>query len=276
MKIVYAGTPDFAVAPLHAIINAGHEVVAVITQEDKPVGRKGIITPPPVKAFAVEQGIPVFQPKKIREEVSKVKALGGELMVTCAFGQILSQEVLDCFEKGVWNIHASLLPKYRGASPIQWSVINGDTHTGITLMKTETGLDTGDILLVKRTEILENETAGELSARLSALGAVAITEGLELIEKGNVQLLLQDESQATVVKKITKEQAKINWNTSGKEIVNLIHGMNPAPVAYTLSDQKPVNLYRAAFMEYSGEEPCGTVLNLPKKLAVKCIDGAVI
>lgn len=276
MKIVYAGTPDFAVAPLQAILNAGYEVVAVVTQQDKPTGRKGVITPSPVKSFALERGIPVFQPQKIRNEVEAVRSFGADLMVTCAFGQILSQEVLDCFPKGVWNIHASLLPKYRGAAPIQWSVINGDTHTGVTIMKTEAGLDTGDILLVKRTAIELNETAGELSARLSLLGAEAIVEGLKFIERGDAQLLLQDNAQATVVKKITKEQAKIDWNKTGREIVNLIHGMNPAPVAFTLLEGNSVNVYRASFVEYTGEELCGAVLGLPKKLAVKCADGAVV
>ena len=276
MKVIYAGTPDFAVQPLQAIISAGYEVVAVVTQEDKPVGRKGIITPPPVKTFALGHGIPVFQPKRIRDEVETLKKFGADIMITCAFGQILSREVLNCFEKGVWNIHASLLPKYRGASPIQWSVVNGETHTGVTVMKTEEGLDTGDILLVKRTQILNGETAGELSARLSALGAEAIVEGLKIIEKGEPALLLQDESKATVVKKITKEQAKIDWNQKGKDIVNLIHGMNPAPVAFTVLDEKPVNLYRAAFTDYAGNEPCGEVVFIPKKLAIKCDDGAVI
>ena len=276
MKIVYAGTPEFALAPLEAILNAGHEVVAVITQQDKPTGRKGIITPPPVKVFALGHGIPVFQPEKIRNEVQTLQNLQAEAMVTCAFGQILTQEVLNCFEKGVWNIHASLLPKYRGASPIQWSVINGDTHTGITIMQTQTGLDTGDILLVKRTEIYDGETSGELSARLSVLGAEAIVEGLSLIEKGDTQLLMQDEAQASTVKKISKEQAKIDWSQSGKSIVRLIHGMNPSPVAFSLLEGLPVNVYRASFTEYAGDEPCGTVLPVRKKLVVKCADGGVV
>lgn len=276
MKIVYAGTPDFAVAPLQAIIDAGHEVVAVITQRDKPVGRKNIVTPPPVKQFALAHGIPVFQPEKIRNEVETVCAFKADVMITCAFGQILSQEVLNAFPKGVWNIHASLLPKYRGASPIQWSIINGDSHTGITLMKTEVGLDTGDILLVKRTEIYPDETAGELSDRLSRLGAEAVVEGLCFIEKGDLQLLLQDDAKASVVKKITKEQAKINWSQQGREIINFIHGMNPSPIAYALVGEQSVNVYRASFIEYAGDEVCGTVLDIPKKLAVKCANGGVV
>jgi methionyl-tRNA formyltransferase len=279
MKIVYAGTPDFAVAPLRAIVEAGYTVAAVITQKDKPVGRKGILTPPPVKTFALGHGIPVLQFDKIRNEAEAVKTLGADVMITCAFGQILSAEILDLFPLGVWNIHASLLPKYRGAAPIQQAVIDGEKYTGITVMKTEVGLDTGDILLVKRTEILPSETAGELSDRLSVLGAEAIKESLPLIESGSPALLLQDNAQATVVKKITKEQGKIDWTKKGVEIVDLVRGMNPAPVAFTTLDGQNINVYLASFMEYReyrGDEVCGTVLSIPKKLVVKCSDGGVV
>ena len=154
MKIVFAGTPEFAVKPLVEIVASGFSVVGVITQEDKPQGRKGILTPPPVKTKALELGLPVLQPKKIRDEVEAVKALGGDLLVTCAYGQILTQAVLDAFPLGVWNIHAGLLPAYRGASPIQSCILNGDKETGVSIMKTELGLDCGDVLTVKKTEIL--------------------------------------------------------------------------------------------------------------------------
>lgn len=276
MKIVYAGTPEFAVEPLKQILSAGYEVVAVVTQEDKPVGRKAIMTPPPVKQFALEHGIPVFQPKKIRNEADAVRALGGDIMVTCAFGQILSREILDIFPMGVWNIHASLLPKYRGASPIQYAVIDGEAYTGVTIMRTEEGMDTGDILLVKRTAIGENETAGELSERLSVLGGEAITEGLAYIVQGEPALLMQDESAATVVRKITKEQAKIDWTKDAVAVKNFIHGMNPSPVAYTQLNGGNVNVYRAGAVEYEGGERNGEVIVLSKKLAVKCGHGAVL
>lgn len=163
MKIVYAGTPRFAVAPLKKIIGEGYGVAGVVVQPDKPQGRKGILAPPPVKAFALERGLTVFQPQKIRAETDALKALGGDILITCAYGQILTQEVLDLFPLGVWNIHASLLPKYRGASPIQSAVLNGERETGVTVMKTALGLDTGDILLSLKTEIGEKETFGELS-----------------------------------------------------------------------------------------------------------------
>ena len=278
MKILYAGTPEFAVEPLKRILDAGYDVVGVVTRRDKPTGRKGIITPPPVKTFALERGIPVFQPARIRDEAEKVAAFGADLMVTCAFGQILSREILDLFPLGVWNIHASLLPKYRGAAPIQQCIIDGETHTGVTVMKTETELDAGDILLVKRIKIGEKETAGELAVRLSVLGGEAVEEGLRLIaaENGRPALLLQDKAQATFVGKITKEQAKIDFSLAGKKIVDLIRGMNPEPTAYFLAEGKPVNVYRASFLPYDGAEPCGTVLNIPKKAAVKCADGMVV
>lgn len=278
MKILYAGTPEFAVEPLKRILDAGYDVVGVVTRRDKPTGRKGIITPPPVKTFALERGIPVFQPARIRDEANAVAAFGADLMVTCAFGQILSREILDLFPLGVWNIHASLLPKYRGAAPIQQCIIDGETHTGVTVMKTETELDAGDILLVKRIKIGEKETAGELAVRLSVLGGEAIEEGLRLIaaENGRPALLLQDKAQATFVGKITKEQAKIDFSLAGKKIVDLIRGMNPEPTAYFLAEGNPVNVYRASFLPYDGAEPCGTVLNIPKKAAVKCADGMVV
>ena len=276
MKILYAGTPEFAVPPLQKILESGHEVVGVITRRDKPTGRKKIITPPPVKVFALGHGIPVFQPVRIRDEVQTVASFGADLMVTCAFGQILSRQILDLFPRGVWNIHASLLPRYRGAAPIQQCIIDGETHTGVTVMKTETELDAGDILLVKRTPIGETETAGELAARLSLLGAEAIAEGLKLIEAGSPALLLQDKSQATFVGKITKEQAKIDFSLPGKKIVDLVRGMNPEPTAYFLHKGTPVNVYRASFLPYAGEEPCGTVLALPARAAIRCADGAVV
>ena len=284
MKIVFAGTPDFAVAPLQNIIDSGFEVVGVITQTDKPQGRKGILTPPPVKTLAEKYGIPVLQPEKIRDEVEKVRALGGDILVTCAYGQILTQAVLDSFLLGVWNIHAGLLPQYRGASPIQSCIINGESETGVCVMKTELGLDCGDILLVEKTPILDAETYGELSDRLSLLGAKLIVEGLKLLESGNYTLTPQGERGVNVVRKITKEQARVDFSKTAKEIVDLVRGMNPAPVAYTLLGENKMNIYRAERAALTEEEQnnyaaavCGEVLSdKPKRgLLVKCKDGAV-
>ncbi|MBQ8405764.1 MAG: methionyl-tRNA formyltransferase [Clostridia bacterium] len=284
MKILFAGTPDFAVAPLKNIIENGFEVVGVITQTDKPQGRKGILTPPPVKQFALERGLPVLQPEKIREQIDEVQAFGADILVTCAYGQILTQAVLDLFPMGVWNIHAGLLPKYRGASPIQSCIINGESTTGVCVMKTELGLDCGDILLVAETPITETETYGELSDRLSVLGAETIVDALRLLESGNYTLTPQGEEGVGVVRKISKDHAKVDFSKSVKEVVDLIRGMNPAPVAYAELDGNKINLYRAERAALTDEENaalssavCGEVLSdKPKRgLLVKCADGAV-
>ena len=284
MKIVFAGTPDFAVAPLRQIIGAGFEVVGVITQTDKPQGRKGILTPPPVKVLAEKYSLPVLQPIKIRDEVESVKALGGDILITCAYGQILTQAVLDAFPMGVWNIHAGLLPQYRGASPIQSCILNGEEETGVSIMKTELGLDCGDVLLVEKTPVTETETYGELSERLSLLGAELIVKALRLLESGDYTLTPQGEYGINVVRKINKEQALVNFSKAAKEIVNLVRGMNPSPVAYALLAGDKVNIYRAEKAVLTDEEQlvcdnavCGEVLSdKPKRgLLVKCQDGAV-
>ncbi len=284
MKIVFAGTPDFAVAALKNIIECGFEVVGVITQVDKPQGRKGILTPPPVKTAAVAYGIPVLQPEKIRDEIDNIKALGGDIMVTCAYGQILTQAVLDIFPKGVWNIHAGLLPKYRGASPIQSCILAGETQTGVSIMKTELGLDCGDVLCVEETEIQPLETYGELSDRLSKIGAALIVRALTMLNSGEYTLTPQGEDGVQVVRKINKEHAKIDFNKPCLDIVNLVRGMNPAPVAYTDLEGNKINVYRAekavlteAEIEDCAAAVCGQVLSdSPKRgLLVKCGDGAV-
>lgn len=279
MKIVYAGTPSFAVEPLKKIIENGYTVVGVITQTDKPQGRKGTLTPPPVKVFAESKNIPVLQPVKIREELDAVKALGGDILITCAYGQILNAETLELFEKGVWNIHAGLLPKYRGASPIQSCILAGEKETGVSIMKTELGLDCGDVLLVEKTKIGETETAGELSLRLSEIGANAIVDALKLLEKGDYTLQKQSDEGVNVVRKIGKEQAKIDFSKTAEEIVNLVRAMNPEPTAYSCVNGLKVNVFLAEtceeFADADGEY--GEVLcESPKKgLIVKCNGGAI-
>ena len=284
MKIVYAGTPDFALAPLQALIDNHFEVVGVITQEDKPQGRKAILTPPPVKLLAQKYGIPVIQPKKIRDEIDAVKGLGGDVMITCAYGQILTQAVLDCFEKGVWNIHAGLLPKYRGASPIQACILNGESETGVSIMKTELGLDCGDVLCVEKTPVHETETCGQLSARLSQIGANLLLTALRSLQSGEYTLTPQCEEGVCVVRKIHKEQAKINFTDTCKDIVNLVRAMNPAPVAYTACGALKLNVYEVEQALLNDEEQallatavCGEILSdkVRRGLLVKCGDGAV-
>ena len=284
MKLIFAGTPDFAVAPLQKIYENGFEIVGVVTQIDKPQGRKGILTPPPVKTAAERLGIPVFQPEKIRDHVDELRALNADLLVTCAYGQILTQAVLDSFSMGVWNIHAGLLPKYRGASPIQSCILNGETVTGVSIMKTELGLDCGDVLCVEETPITETETCGELSDRLSLLGAELIIKALKTLESGNYTLTPQGEEGVGVVRKINKEHAKIDFSKTAKEIVDLVRGMNPAPIAYTELEGNKLNIYRAEKAVLTDEESAilqtaafGEVLSdKPKRgLLVKCADGAV-
>ncbi len=284
MKVVFAGTPDFAVAPLQKIIDSRHEVVGVITQTDKPQGRKGILTPPPVKVLAEKYALPLLQPERIKNEAEGMRALGGEVLITCAYGQILTQEILDVFPKGVWNIHAGLLPAYRGASPIQSCILAGERETGVSVMKTELGLDCGDILLVEKTPIGEYESYGELSERLSKLGSELILTALDRLESGEYTLVPQGSEGVGVVRKIHKEQAKVCFSWTAREIVNVVRAMNPAPVAYAVLGENKLNIYRA---EEAGIDPAdweryqeareGEVLfDKPKKgLVVKCLGGAV-
>lgn len=284
MKILFAGTPDFAVAPLQNLIDNGCEIVGVVTQVDKPQGRKGILTPPPVKLLAEKYAIPVFQPDKIKEHVETLKSFGADVMITCAYGQILTQAVLDVFPKGVWNIHAGLLPNYRGASPIQSCILNGEEETGVSVMQTELGLDCGAVLCVERTPISPTETYGELSARLSQIGAELIIKALRLLESGEYVLTPQAETGVNIVRKINKEHARVDFSKPVAEVVNLVRGMNPSPVAYALLSGNTVNIYRAERAVLTEEElqtfaaaVCGEVLSdkVKRGLLVKCADGAV-
>jgi len=278
MKIVFLGTPDFAVKSLQALIGSLHEVIAVVTQPDKPVGRKGVPTPSPVKVFALEKGIKVLQFDKIRVQgVEELKKLAPDAMVTCAFGQILSQEIIDIAPYGIINVHGSLLPKYRGAAPIQYAVINGDKETGVTIMKTEAGIDSGDILAVKRTAVGENETAGELFDRLSELGAEILVETLDRLEKGLVTPVKQDATKATYVKMIKKQDAKLDFTLSAKKIKCFVLGMNPWPVAFTGLNGKMLKIFKCDVVDYKAEGVCGQVVCAQpiKGLIVKCGDGYV-
>lgn len=271
---MYLGTPDFAVKPLENLINNGYEIVAVVTNPDKPVGRKKILTPPPVKVLAEKYGIKVLQYTKIRlEGVDDLLELKPDLMITCAFGQILSQEIIDIPKCGVINIHASLLPLYRGASPIHNAILNGDKKTGITLMKTDIGLDTGDILMQKELEIFEEETCGELFDRLSVLGAEMIVEMLPLIKNGEILPVKQDHSKATLTKIFKKEDACISWGDSAQNIINKIRAFNPSPIAYTLIGGLPFKIYQAKICQLKGEP--STILKADTELVIACGDYSV-
>lgn len=269
MKIVFAGSPAFAVPALEALINCdGCKVVAVITQPDKPVGRKQILTPTPVKSIALSHGLPVLDLAKIRDHVEEIKEIGADLMITCAYGQILTQDILNCFPKGVWNLHASLLPKFRGASPIQSAIFAGESYTGVTVMKTELALDSGDMLLVKRCEI-SNKTCGELTEELSALAADAALEAVEYLKSGKVQLLMQDEARVSFCKKIQKSDCKIDFSKPAQEVLRAVKAFSPSPAAYCLFNGLTLNILNADLAEDEGK--CGEVLSADKRgITVAC------
>ncbi len=272
MRIVYAGSPEYAVKPLAALLEAGHDIACVVTQPDKPVGRKRILTPTPVKQFALIKGLRVIDSAKISGCAEELKALGAEIMITCAYGQLLTAPVLAAFSRGVYNLHASLLPKYRGASPVQSAILAGEEYTGVTVMKTELALDCGDILLVKRVKI-DGRTCGELSEELSALSAQAAVEAVKLLESGDGSLLVQDEGAATYCKKIKKEDARVDFSLPSDKVVNLINAMSPSPAAFASLNGAAVNFLGAAKAEGEGE--CGTVLRADKRgVVVACGKGA--
>lgn len=268
MKIVFAGSPEFALPALKRLYEGGNDIIAVITQPDKPAGRKKILTPTPVKSYALEAGIKVYDFAKIRDHAAEVAALGADIMITCAYGQILSKEILNCFPMGVWNLHASLLPEFRGASPVQAAILAGKEYTGVTVMKTEPALDSGDILLVKRCRV-DNKTCGELSKELSVLAAEAAAEAVGYLEAGNVQLLLQDESRATYCKKIQKEDCKLNFAEPAGEVLKKIKAFSPQPAAYCGFNGAPLNILNAELSAEAGR--AGEVLCADKSgIAVAC------
>ncbi len=275
MRIVYMGTPDFAVPALEKLAQSpDYTVAAVFTQPDKPKGRKMVMTPPDVKVCAEKLGIPVFQPSSMRSEeaYNSLKELNPDVIVVAAYGQILPKAVLDLPKFGCVNIHGSLLPKYRGAAPIQQSVLDGEKVTGVTTMLMDVGLDTGDILLKAETEIGENETAGELFDRLAVLGGELIIETLDKLKKGEITPQKQDESLATHTSKISKELCPIDFNKSAFEVHNKVRGLNPWPVAVTKIAGKTVKVYSSRVSDMSGA--AGTILSL-KPFVVACGDKSV-
>lgn len=268
MNIVYMGTPDFAVPALEKLA-ANHNVTAVFTQPDKPQGRKMILTPPDVKVCAQKLGIPVFQPKsmKAEESLELVKQQNPDVIVVAAYGQILPKAVLDVPKYGCVNIHGSLLPKYRGAAPIQQAVLNGDRVTGITTMLMDVGLDTGDILLTKETEIGENETSAALFDRLSVLGGELILETLSALENGTVTPKKQDESLAIHTSKIDKSLCPIDFTKSAQEIHNQVRGLYSWPIATAVIGGKKVKIHKTLLSDKSGQ--AGTILSI-KPLIIAC------
>lgn len=274
MNIVFMGTPDFAVPALKAIANSNHTVSGVFTQPDKPRGRKMIMTPPDVKVCAEELNVPVFQPKsmKSQEALQILTDLKPDVVVVAAYGQILPQAVLDVPRFGCINIHGSLLPKYRGASPIQQAVLNGDKVTGVTTMLMNAGLDTGDILLSVKTEIGENETSGELFDRLAQLGGELILKTLDVVENGTAEPKKQDDSFATHTSKIDKSLCPIDFSKPSFEVHNKIRGLNPWPIATAKLCGKNVKIFSSKLSELRGAS--GTVLSV-KPLVIGCGEKSV-
>lgn len=255
MRVIYMGTPDFAVNTLEQLIKSSHEVVAVFTQPDKPQGRKQQLVMPPVKRVALEHDIPVYQPVKIREPeyVELVRSLKPDVIVVAAFGQILTEDILNAPQFGCINVHASLLPRYRGASPIQWSILNGDKETGVTIMRMDVGVDTGDIILQKRLPIAPDETADTLFDKLAAMGGPLVLEVLEQLSAGTVSYRKQDEEQACHVKMLKKEMGLIEWSKSAVTLERLVRGLNSWPCAYTFLDGKQLKIWSSEVCSFETE-----------------------
>ena len=276
MKIIFMGTPDFAAASLEALIASRHEIQAVVTQPDKPKGRKGELTPSPVKVIAKREGIKVYQPLKVRDEefVKTLRAYNPDVMVVVAFGQIIPLSILQMPKYGCVNIHGSLLPKYRGAAPIQWAVLDGEKETGITTILMDEGIDTGDILLKKTIQIDTDETSGSLFDKLMALGAETILETLDELEKGNLTPTKQGESPTAYAKMLTKAMGLIDFTKSAKELDCFVRGMNPWPSAYTLLAGKTLKLWKVRAVEGGGK--AGSVIEIGKEsFTIACGEGAI-
>ena len=277
LRIVFMGTPEFACPTLQRLIDRGENVIAVVTQPDRPKGRGQRPEPPPVKTVAERHGIPVFQPVKVRtpESIDHIQELAPDLVVVVAFGQILPQRLLDIPRFGCINVHASLLPRYRGAAPLNWCLINGETETGVTTMQMDAGLDTGDMLLMKRTPIGPDEDARSLHDRMSLLGAEALTETLDILVAGNLQPAKQNDAETCYAPLLKKETGEINWSRKPVEIKNLIRGVTPWPGAYTWLNGLFLKVFKVRTAEGAGEP--GVVLAAGRDgIEVACTGGSVI
>ncbi len=276
LKTVFMGTPDFAVGTLQGLIDAGVDLIAVYTQPDRPKGRGKKLAPPPVKELALEQGIPVFQPVKLRDPVAvaELQQLAPDLIVVVAYGQILPQSVLDIPKFGCINVHASLLPKYRGAAPINKAIVDGETVTGITTMLMDAGLDTGDMLVKKSLEIGPDETAGELHDRLAVLGRETMEETLQQVLKGTLSPEKQQDDNSTYAPMMKKEDGLIVWTLSAQEIHDRVRGLAPWPGAFTLLDGEVLKISRTEVSEGAGE-PGAVLAANTNGVDVACGDGVV-
>ena len=266
MKIVFMGTPEFAVPCLQKIIDEGHEVLAVVTQPDKPKGRGKKLAMPPVKELALKYNIDVYQPVKAREDsfVEKLKEINPELIVVVAFGQILPKSILDIPKFGCVNVHASLLPKYRGAAPLNWVIINGEEKTGVTTMYMDVGLDTGDMILKSEIPLDDEITAGELHDKMMVQGAEVLKDTIDLISKGEAPREKQNDEETCYSPIMDKSLGNIDWSKSATDIHNLIRGVNPWPSSYTTYDKQTMKIWKTKVLDKLSEKTPGTILSVDK------------
>lgn len=278
MKVLFMGTPDFAVPSLEALIRAGHEVCAVFSQPDRPSGRGMKLLPPAVKVAAMEHNIPVHQPTKLKNEALKplLEEYKPDVIAVVAYGRILPKYILDYPKYGCINVHGSLLPKYRGAAPIQWAVLNGDEKSGVCTMYMDEGLDTGDIIECVETPIGENETAESLFDRLSTIGAETLVSTLKLLEEGTATRTKQNEDEATYARMLTREDGKIDWSKSTREVLNVIRGSFSWPIAYTVLNDVKIKIYHAQKGNKT-KERAGKVVSIDAKgMEVACGNGETV
>ncbi len=279
MKIIFMGTPDFSVGTLEALIQAGHEITLVVSQPDKPKGRGHELAPTPVKLVAQRHGLKVFQPKKLRdpETIKVLEETPADVIVVIAFGQIVPAAVLHMKKYGCINVHGSLLPKYRGAAPIQWAVIDGEKESGVTIMQMDEGLDTGDMLLKKAVPLEDKETSGSLFDKLAELGASACVEALEKLEKGELKPEKQGESPTEYARMLTKDMGELDFTKSAAELERLIRGLNPWPSAYTKLGDKVLKIWAAEVCGRKDDKAaCGEITEVAKDaFTVACGEGAL-
>ncbi len=277
MKVVFMGTPDFAVPCLQALIDNGHSVVGVFSQPDKPKGRHYVLTPPPVKECALKNSIPVYQPTTLKDgqALEILKELNPEVIIVVAYGKILPVEILNLPPRGCINMHASLLPKLRGAAPIQWSILNGFAQTGVTAMQMDEGLDTGDMLLKASTEIGEDETAGELHDRLSALGAELLIKTLDAVEKGELKPEKQNDAEFTYAPMLNKALCPIDWNETAQNVHNKIRGLSEWPTAVTTLAGKTIKVRKSRLCDDIGGK-AGEIVCAENRLVVSCGDSKCV
>lgn len=279
MRVIFMGTPDFAVPSLEALLTK-HEVVLVVTQPDKPKGRGKKMVPTPVKACALEHGIPVLQPEKVKEQefVEQLRSYEPDLIAVTAFGQILSEPILEMPKYGCINVHGSLLPKYRGAAPMQWSIIDGEKVTGITTMYMAKGLDSGDMLLKAEVEITDEDTFATIHDKMAVTGANLLLDTLDQLEAGTLERIPQDHDAATYAPMITKETGHIDWSKNRQDIINLIRGLNPVPAAYTIYEEEVLKIFGAVISDVQADDAAnGEIVAVVKKgFVVKCGDGCLL